>query len=128
MLTKIQRQNYVKKAEEITKMDLNTIENEEPYKEISKRFTKAINNYFRAIAKENGWSLITKGHSFCGYSCFFTNGNKFIYVSISDFRFWDWKGDVLYRQARHEQDYTGFHNQYCTLEEIEDSLIEEFNR
>lgn len=125
MLGLVKRRNFVKAIEDVVNTDPNTIDNEMPYNTISKMFTKEINKYFRAIAKENNWSLITKSHSFCGYYGYFRNGENFIYVSISDFRFWNWK-EVLYRTARNERDYTGGGNHYCDLLNIEEHLIEMF--
>lgn len=119
--------NYVKGIEKVLATDLNTIDSESPYNQLAKMYVKEVNKYFRAIAKENNWSLITKGHPFCSYSCFFKNGEKFIYVSLSDFRFWDWK-EVLYRTTRSEMDYTGGGNNYCDITEIEDALIKLFER
>lgn len=127
MLGLTKRRNFVNEIEKVVNTDPNTIENETPYNELSKRFIKEINKYFRAIAKENDWSLINKSHSFCGYYCYFRSGDYFIYVSISDFRFWNWH-EVLYRTARNERDYTGGGNNYCDLINLEEHLIELFEK
>ena len=48
------------------------------------------------------------------------NSEKFIYVSISDVRFWqdEWANHVLIRTMAHDSDWTGGHNNYCTWDEI----------
>lgn len=46
--------------------------------------------------------------------------DKFIYVSISDVRYWknDWYNHVLIRTMKHDKDWTGGSNHYCKWEEI----------
>ena len=126
MLSFDKRINYVKEIDKAVKTDLDGIPNENPYKVVHQLFVKKCNNYLRAIAKEHNWQVITKSHPFCEYSCFVTNGDKFIYIHLSDFRWWNYE-EVLYRVAKHSQDFTGERNRYCELYELEQHLVDLFN-
>lgn len=43
---------------------------------------------------------------------------KFIYVSMSDVRYWDWYNDVLIRTMAHAEDWRGGGNNTCSFNEI----------
>ena len=119
------RLKMIKEIDKVVDTDISTISDEDPYKTVHTLFVKKCNDYIRAIAKEHNWQVITKYHPFCEYSCFVKNGDKFVYVHLSDYRFWDWK-NVLFRIAEHSQDYTGLNNHYCDLINLEVSLMELF--
>ena len=46
---------------------------------------------------------------------------KYIYVSLSDVRWWDWYNDVLIRTMAHAEDWHGGPNNRCTFAEIGDT-------
>ena len=48
---------------------------------------------------------------------------KFIYVSISDVRYWDWYNDVLIRTMAHDKDWHGGSNNRCAFNEIGDTAL-----
>lgn len=125
MLSFEKRQKLVKEIEKVVETDIDSIVDEDPYKVAHKQMIKKCNDYIRAIAKEHNWQVITKSHPFCEYSCFVKKDEKFVYVHLSDFRFWNWR-EILYRVAKHSQDFTGEKNHYCDIMNLEVSLIELF--
>ena len=54
-----------------------------------------------------------------------TNTGNLAYFSISDVRFFfdQWYNHVLYRTAKHEKDYSGGMNQYCSLPNLGENLL-----
>ena len=83
-----------------------------------KTFQNKYINYLRSICKDNGWQLINVGRNHYTFSAFITdNENHFIYLSISDVRFFqnEWFNHVLIRTAKSEKDYTGGSNKYYSL-------------
>lgn len=82
---------------------------------------------FRAEIKRSlpdGAELITgkPGHYYL--SGFIKRGDKFVYWSISDVRFFPgaWHKSILVRTAQHDRDYTGGINCSTTLEHFRDSV------
>lgn len=55
--------------------------------------------------------------------------NKFIFISISDVRFFknEWYTHVLYRTMKYEKDWTGGQNHYCQWEDIGKVISRTFN-
>ncbi len=48
-----------------------------------------------------------------------TENNKYMYFSFPDVRYDStWYNHILYRTAENEKDYTGGHNQYCSVEDL----------
>lgn len=97
----------------------------EDYKTFERKYIK----YLKLIAKENGWELVNIGKSHYEFSAFFKNKDKYVYISISDVRFFqnDWYNHILFRTAKHEKDYTGGGNQYTTLTKLP-LMIEKYLR
>lgn len=93
-------------------------------------FERKYRNLMKYIAKNIGAEMVSflKGHYHC--SCFFKKGEKYIYVAFADVRFYEgeWFKRILYRDAKHEKDYTGGHNKYTSLEDLERSLRELFSK
>lgn len=91
--------------------------------ESSSELTKEFSLFARDIKKHikevlpHGSELVNwnRGHfEVCG---FIKRGDKFVYFSISDVRYWqdNWNVNILVRTAKHEKDYTGGSNGYSTL-------------
>ena len=82
-----------------------------------KTFQRKYINYLKSIAKENGWKLINVGKNHYEFSAFFKFEDKYVYLSISDVRFWQnaWYNDILIRTASSDRDYRGGNNYYTTL-------------
>lgn len=53
------------------------------------------------------------------FSAVVTNGEKFAYISVPDVRGNnEWAYRVLYRTMKHDKDWTGGQNNYCSWEHI----------
>ena len=52
------------------------------------------------------------------WSAVLEKGGKFVYVSISDVRWWDWYDDVLIRTMAHAEDWRGGGNNTCSFDKI----------
>jgi hypothetical protein len=83
-----------------------------------KSFQNKYINYLRSICKENGWKFVSASRNHYCFSAFIKNNDgNFIYLSISDVRFFqnEWFNHVLIRTAKNEKDYTGGSNKYYSL-------------
>ena len=83
-----------------------------------KSFQNKYINYLRSICKENGWIFVSASRNhYCFSACIKNNDGNFIYLSISDVRFFqnEWFNHVLIRTAKNEKDYTGGSNKYYSL-------------
>ena len=84
------------------------------------QFERDCRSDLKKMAKENGLEL----YSFCkNQYCFFailTNGEKFVFVSISDVRYFGWNQNtsVLIRSMAHAKDLTGGMNNQCKWSDV----------
>lgn len=84
-------------------------------------------NFLRSICKQNHWQLVNVGRNHYCFSAFIKSAeNKYVYVSISDVRFFtnEWYNNILIRTAKNEQDYRGGFNHRTTLKELEMKAME----
>ena len=76
----------------------------------------------KRIAKNNNLELHSFNKNHYEFSAVLKDihEDKFIYVSISDVRYWknEWYNHVLIRTMEHDKDWTGGSNHYCKWEEI----------
>jgi len=61
------------------------------------------------------------------WSAVLEKGGKFVYVSISDVRWWDWYDDVLIRTMAHAEDWRGGSNNSCSFDKIGETAERLFN-
>lgn len=84
------------------------------------QFQRDCKSDLKKMANENGMELydFSKNH-FC-FSAVLSDGEKFIYVSVSDVRFngWDSNTRILVRTMKHAKDWSGGMNQYCTWNRV----------
>jgi hypothetical protein len=63
-----------------------------------------------------------KLHKFNGnhfeWSAVLERGGKFVYVHMSDVRFWNWYDDMLVRTMAHDSDWHGGSNNKCSFDEV----------
>jgi len=90
-------------------------------------FIPIVRKEFKAIAKKIGATVTLSPNNF-EWTAFFKKDNKFIYVGVSDVRYWKWYDSVLFRTAENEKDYTGGCNRYCSYEELAEELSDLFDR
>ena len=82
----------------------------------------------KALAKKIG-AEVEFSPGYFEYSAFFCKDGKYIYVHVGDVRYnSDWYGNVLFRTAKNERDYTGGSNCYCSHDNLEDELSRLFDR
>lgn len=74
-------------------------------------------NYLKALCKDNDLDFVKANKSHYCFSCFMKRNDGYVYLSISDVRFFpnEWYNHILVRMARSETDYTGGNNNYTTL-------------
>lgn len=82
-----------------------------------KSFQTKYRNFLKKLCKENGYELVKFNPNHYNFSCFVKGNDKFVYISISDVRYFkkEWFNNILIRSAKHEKDYTGGSNQYTSL-------------
>lgn len=84
------------------------------------QFQRDCKSDLKKMASDNGMELydFNKNH-FC-FSAVLTDGEKFVYVSVSDVRHFGWNSDtrILVRTMRHAKDWSGGMNQYCTWNRV----------
>jgi len=87
-------------------------------------------NYLKSLAKESGFECIRVLKSHYQFSTFFKLDNKYIYLSISDVRYFqnEWYNHILFRTSLTEYDYTGGQNFYTNLPNLKHSLLTLFNK
>ena len=61
------------------------------------------------------------------WSAVLEKDGKFVYVRISDVRFWDWYNDILIRTMKHDSDWTGGSNNTCSFDMIGSMADKLFN-
>ena len=88
----------------------------------SKAFQKAYSNLIKAVIKDSGWELQPKaGGGYCDWSGFIMKDGKYVYLSVSDFRWGGqdhWLNDILIRTAKHNKDYTGGMNHRTNIRDL----------
>lgn len=52
---------------------------------------------------------------------------KFVYVHMSDVRYWDWYNDILIRTMAHAEDWRGGLNNTCSFDKIGETADKLFN-
>ena len=72
------------------------------------------------MASDNGMELYEFNNNHFCFSAVLSDGEKFIYVGISDVRYFGWDSNtrILVRAMRHAKDWSGGMNQYCTWNRV----------
>ena len=95
-----------------------------------KIFERLYIRHLKAVCKENNWIFVqaNKNH-YCMSAFIKDSNNRFIYLSISDVRFFknEWCNNVLIRTASDEKDYHGGSNHYTTLQAFVHNVQRLFN-
>lgn len=95
-----------------------------------KKFQTTYISYLRSMCKENSWELAKVGRSHYEFSVFVKNGGAYLYVSISDVRFFknEWFYKILIRDAESDRDCRGGMNRYTTLPQLAETADAMFRR
>ena len=88
-------------------------------------FQKKYRNLLKSICENNNLELVAFHPNHYQFSAFIKSGNKFVYISISDVRYFknEWFNHILIRTAKHEKDFTGGYNRYTTLPLLESTIL-----
>lgn len=95
-----------------------------------KSFSRKWRNFLKRMCKDNNWELVkfNTGHYYCSW--FIKNGDKYVYCSFSDVRYFSksWYQSILHRVAKSDTDYTGGANWYTDLPNLESSIQKRFQQ
>jgi hypothetical protein len=87
-----------------------------------KQFVRDFRSELNEQCKRHGMKLHTLYPNHYDLSGFLLNpeSNRLVYFNISDVRYFknEWYDNVMYRNARHDKDWTGGGNQYTSLEDL----------
>jgi hypothetical protein len=90
--------------------------------EDTKQFFRDFRSDIKAQCKYTGMALHSMSVNYFVASGFLRNtgSNRLVYFSISDIRYWNdaWNDRILYRNVRHDKDWTGGMNQVCRLADL----------
>lgn len=81
-------------------------------------FEKQCKKELKAQCKKEGFNLHSFNPNHFEWSAVFEKDGKFIYVSLSDVRYWNWYDKMLIRTMAHDKDWSGGTNRYCSFDEI----------
>ena len=85
-------------------------------------------NYLRGLCKASGWELVRVLRNHYCFSAFIKSKYKFIYLSISDVRYFKnrWYNQILIRTAAGDRDYIGDWNNYASLHGLQSGIAKLF--
>lgn len=81
-------------------------------------FERQCKKELKAQCKKVGFNLHTFHPNHFEWSAVLEKDGKFVYVRLSDVRFWDWYNDILIRTMSHAEDWFGGRNNTCSFNEI----------
>ena len=91
-----------------------------------RKFERAYRTELKKIAEKAGFELYKFNKNHYEFSAVLRNkeNNGFVYIAISDVRYFknQWYNNILYRQMRNENDWTGLQNMYCSLDNLQHCL------
>jgi len=93
----------------------------EEFAQFNRDFKKAIKSKLPENCEIAAWS---RGHFECTAFILNRSSGKYVYVSISDVRFFPntWHNDILVRTAEHIKDYTGGGNYSANMDNLTDKI------
>lgn len=82
---------------------------------------------YKNFLKKNlpaGYSIAKWNKNHYQFSCVIEKNGKYVYLSISDVRYWqnEWFTNILVRTMKHDADWTGGHNQYASIFNLIDKV------
>lgn len=93
---------------------------------LTEEFSQFVRDFKKHILSvlPSGSELVNWSRGHFEVSGFVKRGDKFVYFSISDVRFWQdsWNEDILIRTAEHEKDYTGGSNDSTSLARFQERV------
>lgn len=91
-----------------------------------KRFARLFKNYLKKALSSKGLQVTNYSSGHYILSGFVTNSQQYVYFSVSDVRHFPgaWHNNILVRTAKHEKDYTGGSNNFCSLQNLTKTICE----
>jgi hypothetical protein len=88
-----------------------------------KSFQTKYKNFLKKVLPE-GYSIAKWCPNHYQFSCVIENDGHYVYVSISDVRYWhnEWMTNILVRTMKHDSDWTGGRNQYASIFNLVDKV------
>lgn len=88
-------------------------------------FERKYKNYIKKVASENGGELVKFNPNHYEFSCFVKRNDKYVYISISDVRYFrnSWYNNILIRTATSDKDYKGGTNDYTSLDSLGQKIV-----
>jgi len=88
-------------------------------------FERKFKNYIEKVMIDNGGELVKFNPNHYEFSCFVKRNNKYLYISISDVRYFknSWYNNILIRTANNEKDYSGGRNDYTSLQCLDKKIV-----
>lgn len=88
------------------------------------QFESDFKQLLKGFAKDIDAQLITFNSGHYSFSAFIERKGKFAYIAISDVRHFknDWRDAILVRTAKSEKDFSGGHNTFSPLTNLEASI------
>lgn len=95
-----------------------------------RQFERDCRSDLKKMAKESGLELHTFNKNHYCFSAVLTDGEKFVYVSVSDVRYFGWNQNtsVLIRSMAHAKDWTGGPNHQCKWSDVGSAAVEIIKR
>lgn len=93
-----------------------------------RKFERTCRTSLTRMCKPYGINLHKFYKNHYSFDAVLERGGKFVYVSMSDVRFWDdWYSHVLIRTMAHAEDWRGGVNEFCAWDEIGEYADKLFN-
>ncbi len=88
---------------------------------------KSFQMKYKSFIKKNlpeGYTIAKWLPSHYEFTCVIEKDGKYVYMSISDVRFWqnEWFTNILVRTMKSNTDWTGGHNQYASIFNLFDKI------
>jgi hypothetical protein len=81
-------------------------------------FERACRRELKKQCAERGINIHTFHGNHFEWSAVLEKGGKFVYVSMSDVRWFDWYDNMLIRTMSHDKDWRGGGNNKCAFNEV----------
>lgn len=89
-----------------------------------KTFERKYRTALRSLAKELNGELASFNKNHYCFSAFIERDGKYVYISISDVRYFpeEWHNNILIREAESDEDFSGGMNEYTDFENIKNDI------
>lgn len=112
---------FVRETKYLFTLDnLRTYHCDYPYEMASKSATGKFKSLLKTLFKDCVIHIVDG--AYCYVSAFVERAGHFVYINCEDLRDSDWERSVLVRTAASATDYRGGTNNYCTIENLKETV------